>query len=95
MAIQVRRNVDNCPVSSLCPRKEMKIMIEYLIPILITNEDFHMKKVLTTSSFFVLGLFGVFYVCTFFVDAHSGRTDYRVVTSDDLSQICEAPVFPT
>lgn len=36
-----------------------------------------MKKVLTTSSFFVLGLFGIFYVCTFFVDAHSGRTDSR------------------
>lgn len=36
-----------------------------------------MKKVLTTSSFFVLGLLGIFYVCTFFVDAHSGRTDSR------------------
>ena len=36
-----------------------------------------MKKVLTTRSFFVLGLFGIFYVCPFFVDAHSGRTDSR------------------
>ena len=25
------KNVNNCPVSPLCPRKEMKIMIEYLM----------------------------------------------------------------
>lgn len=36
-----------------------------------------MKKVLATSSFLVLGLFGIFYVWTFFGDAHSGRTDSR------------------